>query len=305
MPELVRRYAVSVKSERMLWKTKRYNVMKYDFKLSAFADEAGALFTTQIEAMKNNGVHYLEMRGVNGRNVSSMTKDEIRCASIMLEREGLEVWSIGSPIGKIKITDDFAPHLDSFKRILEAAEIAKARCIRLFSFYDVKTAQQQDEAIERLSKMVEAAKGSSVVLCHENEKGIYGENTENCLRILKELPQLKAVFDPANFIQCGVDTKTAWDALAPYVYYLHIKDAQADGHVVPAGKGIGNLPYIVNDFGARGGSVLSLEPHLTIFKGFAELEQTNESINTEDFRYPDSMTAFKASADALKDIINN
>lgn len=279
--------------------------MKYDFKLSAFADEAGALFTKQIEAMKNNGVHYLEMRGVNGRNVSSMTRDEIKCAAVMLEREGLEVWSIGSPIGKIKITDSFEPHLESFKRILEAAHIANAKCIRLFSFYDVVTDAQKDEAIERLAKMVEAAKGSDVVLCHENEKGIFGENTENCLRILKELPELKAVFDPANFIQCGVDTKKAWDALAPYVYYLHIKDALADGKVVPAGKGIGNLPYIVEQFGAQGGKVLSLEPHLTIFKGFAELEQTNESIDENGYRYPDSETAFAAAANALKEIIKD
>ena len=151
--------------------------MKNEFILSAFADEAEALFTTQIDAMKKNGVHYLEMRGVNGRNVASMTSDEVKCATIMLEREGLEVWSIGSPIGKIRITDNFEPHLESFKRVLEAARISHAKCIRLFSFYDVKTAQQQDEAIESLSKMVEAAKGSSVVLCHENEKGIYGENT--------------------------------------------------------------------------------------------------------------------------------
>ena len=287
----------------MLSNRKHNEIMKYDFKLSAFADEAGALFTKQIEAMKNNGVHYLEMRGVNGRNVSSMTRDEIKCAAVMLEREGLEVWSIGSPIGKIKITDSFEPHLESFKRILEAAHIANAKCIRLFSFYDVVTDAQKDEAIERLAKMVEAAKGSDVVLCHENEKGIFGENTENCLRILKELPELKAVFDPANFIQCGVDTKKAWDALAPYVYYLHIKDALADGKVVPAGKGIGNLPYIVEQFGAQGGKVLSLEPDLTIFKGFAELEQTNESIDENGYRYPDSETAFAAAANALKEII--
>lgn len=279
--------------------------MKYDFKFSAFADEASSLFTEQIEAMKKNGVHYLEMRGVNGRNVSAMTKDEVKCASIMLEREGLEVWSIGSPIGKIKISDDFAPHLESFKRVLEAAEISGAKCIRLFSFYDVRSEAEENEAIERLSKMVDAAAGSSVVLCHENEKGIFGDNAENCLKILRALPSLKAVFDPANFVQCGVDTKAAWDMLAPYVYYMHIKDANKDGHVVPAGKGIGNLPYILDDFGKRGGEVLSLEPHLTIFKGFAELEKKGESIDANDFRYPDPKSAFDAAANALKDVIKS
>ncbi len=277
--------------------------MKYDFKFSAFADEASSLFTSQIEAMKKNGVHYLEMRGVNGRNVSDMTADEVRCAAVMLKREGLEVWSIGSPIGKIKIGDKFEPHFESFKRVLEAATISEAKCIRLFSFYDVKSEEGADEALERLSKMAEYAKDSGVTLCHENEKGIYGDNEKTCLRILKELPSIKAVFDPANFIQCGVDTKKAWEVLAPYVYYLHIKDADKNGRVVPAGKGIGNLPYIIDKFGEKGGKVLSLEPHLTIFKGFKELETDGKSIDAQSFSYPDSESAFEAAASALRDVI--
>ncbi len=277
--------------------------MKNNFVISAFADEASSLFTDQIEAMKKNGIHYLEMRGVNGRNVASMTREEVKCAAVMLEREGLEVWSIGSPIGKIRIGEDFAPHFESFKRILDAAVTSNAKCIRLFSFYDVQSDEQANEALERLYKMSKAANGSGVILCHENEKGIYGYDIKGCLRIVRELPEIKAVFDPANFIQCGVDTKEAWDALAPYVYYLHIKDAYADGRVVPAGKGIGNLPYIIGNFGARGGKVLSLEPHLKIFKGFEQLERNGESIDEGAFCYPDSMTAFDAAANSLKDVI--
>jgi len=274
-----------------------------DFIISAFADEASALFTDQIAALKKCGVDRLEMRGVNGRNVADMTRDEVRCASIMLEREGLTVWSIGSPIGKIGIGDDFEKHIERFKRVLEAATVSKAECVRLFSFYGVESDTQRDVAIERLAKLVEISEGSGVILCHENEKGIFGYNAENCLYILKSLPAIKAVFDPANFIQCGVDTVKAWDMLAPYVKYLHIKDALADGRVVPAGKGIGNIPYIVGDFGKRGGKVLSLEPHLSVFKGFSELEKDNVSIK-ESYTYRNPEEAFCAAADALREVVS-
>lgn len=275
-----------------------------NFRISAFADEAGSLFTEQIEAMKKNGVSCLEMRGVNGRNVSDMTKDEVKCASLMLEKDGLSVWSIGSPIGKIDIKDAFEPHLEKFKRVLDAAVISGAECVRIFSFYGVETEAQIDEALERLNRFAEISEGSGVILCHENEKGIYGWSAENCLNVLTKIPRIRAVFDPANFIQCGVDTKEAWDLLAPYVCYLHIKDAKPDGGVVPAGKGIGNLPYIVKSFADRGGKVLSLEPHLTVFKGFAELEKSNESIK-ESYVYKTPAEAFAAAADSLYSVIND
>lgn len=274
------------------------------YALAAFADEASSLFYEQIHAMEENGVHYLEMRGVNGRNVADMTADEVRCAAYMLSCHRLEVSSIGSPIGKIRITDPFQPHLDKFKRVLEAATITHARWIRIFSFYEVDSPEKENEALERLCRMAEATKGSGVTLCHENEKGIYGWNAENCLRILTGVPGIRGIFDPANFVQCGVDTLKAWEMLADHIDYLHIKDALPDGRVVPAGCGIGNLPAIMGDFARRGGEIFSLEPHLSVFKGFAELEG-KEKTAIEAFAYPDSMSAFKASADAAKAILDS
>ena len=51
---------------------------------------------------------------------------------------------------------------------------------------------------------------------------------------------MKAVFDPANFVQCGVDTLKAWEMLKNKVEYLHIKDAVGQA-IVPAGEGEGNI----------------------------------------------------------------
>ena len=72
---------------------KGINKMK-KFVLSAFADEASELLHEQIDAMQENGVEMLEIRGVNGRNISDMTKGEVKAAKYLLDNGGIKVWSI-------------------------------------------------------------------------------------------------------------------------------------------------------------------------------------------------------------------
>ena len=166
----------------------------------------------RIEAMQENGVELLEIRGVDGQNIDGISATKAKVIRKMLGFSGLAVWSLGSPFGKIGINDDFAPHLDNFKHSLELADILGAKNICLFSFYGTSDI---DPVLERLNAFIEAAKGTDIVLCHENEKGIYGDTAAKCLEIYKALPQLRAVFDPANFIQCGQDTIEAWESSRP------------------------------------------------------------------------------------------
>lgn len=265
------------------------------FRLAAFADEAAGDLTGQIAAMKENGVELLEIRGVDGKNIADITAEEAREIRRRLDDAGLSVWSLGSPFGKIGIKERFEPHLEKFKRSLEIAEILGARHIRLFSFYGTTSIYP---VLERLEQFIAAARGSDMILCHENEKGIYGDTAKKCFELHQALPQLRAIFDPANFIQCGQDTKAAWKLLAPYVEYMHIKDALPDGSVVPAGKGVGQLPWLISVFH---GKVLTVEPHLSVFEGFNKLEADQKT--KMHYTYPDPRTAFTAAVDALKEII--
>ena len=50
---------------------------------------------------------------------------------VAMKRNGLITWSIGSPIGKIGITEDFDAHLDKLKHTLEIANILGAKNTRL------------------------------------------------------------------------------------------------------------------------------------------------------------------------------
>ena len=276
-------------------------------KIYAFADEASHIIDEQITAMKRNGLAGLEIRNVDDVNVSDITLDKAKEVKKKLDDAGLITWAIGSPIGKIRFgVDDFSEHLEKFKHTIEIARILGSGNIRLFSFYPPKgedAAPYKNEVIDRLGQFVETAKGSGIDLCHENEKGIYGDTAARCLELHKAIPDLKAVFDPANFVQCGQDTLEAWEKLHSHVHYMHIKDALPNGNVVAPGDGDGNVPARIAKYFAQGGEVLSLEPHLFEFVGLKALEREGEKSVVGALSFETAEAAFDHAADKLKNIL--
>lgn len=278
--------------------------MKEKIKFCAFADEASSSLSGQIEALVRNSIDLIEIRGVDGKNVSDLTAGEAKGAKKRLSDGGIGVWSVGSPIGKCDIYDDFSREVERFKRTLETSVILEARNMRIFSFYKTSLCDK-DEVIERLYTLAELANGSGVVLCHENEKGIFGESPEQCLMLHKELSMLPAVFDPANFVQCGADTKKAWEMLSPYVKYLHAKDAI--GHnVVPCGDGDGNVKYIFEEYQKKdlASKVITLEPHLTSFIGLSALEGEDDTSIVGGIHFSSNDEAFDYAVNSAKGLIN-
>ena len=278
-----------------------------NLRIFAFADEADPSVQGQIAAMKRNGLAGLEIRGVDGTNVSEISLEKAKEVRDRLEAEGLITWSVGSPIGKIHIeTDDFEAHKETFKRTLEIANVLGAENLRLFSFYTPEgkdPAIYKNEVIDRLGTLATLAVGSGVILCHENEKGIYGDNAKRCLEILEAVPLLRAVFDPANFVQCGQDTLEAWDLLKTYVKYMHIKDSKLDGGIVPAGQGAGNIPFILNEYRMQGGFAVTMEPHLAEFAGLGALERESEKSQVGGLQYASLDAAFDAGVNAFKSLL--
>ncbi len=272
-------------------------------KLYAFADEACPSMDGQIQAMLRNRLDGLEIRNVAGTNVSDLTLDQAAQIRQQMDDHGLTVFSIGSPIGKIDICDPFEPHLDKLKHTLDIAQCLGAANIRMFSFYMSGDQQRHTDAVlERLQKFADAARGTGVTLCHENEKGIFGDIAQRCLIIHRNIPEIKAVFDPANFVQSGQNTLEAYALLKEHIHYMHIKDSLPDGNVVPAGLGAGNIPEIVADLRKNGKCCFTMEPHLTVFEGLAGLEREGETSGIGSFSYPDGNTAFDAAVKAFDTI---
>ena len=283
------------------------------FTYSAFCDESGeSTIGGQMAACKANGISQMELRGFGkALNINNLTVSQAKEMKAEIDKEKMIVSSIGSGYGKINIKEDFEPHFEAFKNTVEVAKILEAKYIRMFSFYFAEAdshEQYKDEVIRRVKAMVDYADAKGLICCHENEKGIYGDNAERCLEILEACDgKLKAVFDPANFVQCGVDTLKAYDMLEEYIEYFHIKDAlYKNGEVVPAGMGDGNVVEILRKFDKRKQvAVLSLEPHLKVFAGLSALEakaQTAKEMKINTFS--SHAESFKAAADAMFEAVN-
>ncbi len=277
----------------------------YPVTLAAFADEASPERAGQIAALTENRIPYLEIRGVDGRNIAALSREEALRFKAELDEAGIRVWSIGSPAGKSPITADFEAELRQFEHLLDMAAIFEASCIRLFSFYGTDgDPSYLGEITRRLNCFCDMAEAAGVIPCHENEKGIYGDTAARCLALHRAVPRLRAVFDPANFIQCGQDIMEAWEMLSPYVYYGHIKDADATGRIVPPGDGVGHLEDYLPRFFADGHTVLTLEPHLAEFVGLADLEHENDKSDVGYLTFDSPRDAFDCAVDKLRAILS-
>jgi sugar phosphate isomerase/epimerase len=277
------------------------------FIISGFADEISPDLDTQIKVIKDLNMKFIECRGVNGKNLIDYSVKEAEAIKKQLDEAGIKLSSLGSPIGKIQITDDFEAHFKQFQHAVEIAAVMDTKNIRMFSFFvpEGTADSHESQVFRQMERMVDYAASHHVVLLHENEKEIYGDVAIRCKRLMERFysDHFKAVFDFANFVQCGQDTLEAYDMLAPYVDYIHIKDARKeDGFVVPAGMGDGNVEVILKKLKEKGfHGFLSLEPHLADFVGFAALENGN----AEEKNVIPGETAFVTAYNALQKILKN
>lgn len=247
--------------------------------LSGFADEINPQVDEQIRVLKKLGMHYVEMRGANGKGLVEYPLDEVEKIKEQLDENDIHLSSVGSPIGKIPITDGFEEHFKLFCHTVNIAHVMEVPYIRMFSFFMPEGEDPEkyhDEVFRRVGRMADYAAKHNVILLHENEKEIYGDVADRCRKLMEEFysDHFKAVFDFANFVQCHQDTKEAYEMLKPYIQYVHVKDAEWEsGHVVPAGHGDGNVKEILKMLKESGyEGFLSLEPHLADFAGFSALE---------------------------------
>jgi sugar phosphate isomerase/epimerase len=263
------------------------------FTLTGFADEIDADLETQLDLLESLGIDYLDLRSVWGTNVLDLDPDELATIERELDERGMGVSAIGSPIGKIDITDPFDPHMDRFETALNRAARFDADYIRLFSYWmpeDEDPAEYRTEVMRRMQRKTELAADAGVVLLHENEKDIYGDTPDRVRDIATTVdsPYLQTIFDPANYLEVGVQPYP--DALLQTVEtieFLHIKDAVRGerGEIRAAGEGDGRITETLDALAARGFTgFASLEPHLASadekggFSGPEAFEYATESL---------------------------
>ena len=252
--------------------------------LSGFADEIDPDLTTQCLVLNELGITHVEFRSAWNTNVLDLTDDQIEYAATILAAHGLSVSSIGSPLGKINIADDFEAHLVRADRALAVAQRLSAPFVRVFSFFlrpEQRPRDHRDEVMRRMAALAERAVPTGVVLLHENEKDIYGDIPERVLDIVESVgsPALRLAWDPANYVQVGVHPFTeGYALLRPHTVYVQIKDALlATGEVVAAGEGDGQVRETIRALAAdRFEGFFSMEPHLGTYNAFGALSGPTE-----------------------------
>ena len=100
-------------------------------KITGFADEIAPELTAQIAGLKGLGMSYVEMRGVDGENLIYHTDEKVEQIKKTLDDNGIRLSALGSPLGKILITDDFTPHFEEFKRAVEISHKMECPTIRV------------------------------------------------------------------------------------------------------------------------------------------------------------------------------
>ena len=239
--------------------------------LSGFSDEISPDLEEQCALVRKLGMLYLEFRSAWGTNVLDLDGGQLARAKEIIDSHGLRVSSIGSPIGKIFIDEDFDAHLARARHGVDVAHHFGARYIRIFSFFireGDNPDDHRDEVLRRMSALADVAERGDVIFLHENEKEIYGDIPRRCVDILETVgsPNLRAAWDAANFVQVGVRPHTeGYAALRPHLEYMQIKDAHLDtGEVVPAGQGAGEMLDTIRALAKDGfDGFFSLEPHLS------------------------------------------
>lgn len=274
--------------------------MSATFTLSAFGDEIAPALADQLTVLRQLRIGYLELRGVWGKNVLTLSDDEARQVKAECEQNGIRVSAIGSPIGKSPLIEPVETALANLQRIIAIAAIVGTRRVRIFSFYppDISTNAHYDqhlaEAADLLVQLATVAEAAGVQLLLENEKHIVGDTIARCHALLMQVnsPALVFAWDPANFVQVGETdiTERAWPSLGRYTGYVHIKDSRlADGAVQPAGQGDGQVGLLLSRLRNAGyQGFLALEPHLVV------------AGHSSGFSGPEGM---KIAADALRTLM--
>lgn len=278
------------------------------FVFSAFADEIDADFDKQIEGLKALGIGLIELRGVDGKSFVTLTDEEVYTVKEKLDKNNIGISALGTPIGKINVDGNFEAHKKLLSRIMDIGDILGCKVLRMFSFYPAEgmsDAEFKKIAFRYIGELLDMADERGFILCHENEKDIFGYSPERELELIQYFSgRLKAVLDPGNFAFCFEDASKGYPLLKDYIHYFHIKDADESGAIVPPGKGVACLEETLKAVALDRKDetvILTMEPHLMNFTGLSSLSKLDDIHHVYSFETP--FEAFRVATDAVKAMV--
>lgn len=228
--------------------------------LSGFADEAANHKTAveQFAAYAALGLQYYSIRFIDAgggiKNVMKLSRSEIRTVRHLQNEYGLNVSSIGSPIGKVKLrnVDDgtknaYVPFKSYLRRdVSKACQLAHAfetKLIRGFSFYHPQGTDPRDhlpQVVDQLGQIAETCHRSDLTFGLEIEANLVGQDGHILAEIYREVnhPAMALIFDAANVLCQGYSTAEVFEqyrAMRAGLGWLHVKDYRSPGPIAEGG----------------------------------------------------------------------
>lgn len=267
--------------------------------LSGFADEAANQKTAeqQFSAFAALGLQYYSIRFIDAghgvKNVMQLTVPEIQKIRHLESEYGLNVATLGSPIGKVKLLDvedgtknryvPFEKYLsEEVQKACELAHAFETKLIRGFSFYHPKGTDpwpHVPQAVDQLGKIAEACHRSDLTFGLEVEANLIGQTGDLLAEIHAKVdhPAMVLIFDAANISTQGFspsETYEQYRKMKKGLGWMHIKDykhphaakrtthvdEEALKHFVPCDQGDSGHEMILRDFREL---IPSLEKKLT------------------------------------------
>jgi sugar phosphate isomerase/epimerase len=217
--------------------------------LSGFGDEAANQKTAvqQFAAFAALGLQYYSLRFIDAgegiKNVMKLGKGEIQTIRHMEDEYGLNVASIGSPIGKVKLLDvedgtknayvPFKKYLEKeVKKACEMAHAFETKLVRGFSFYHPKGTdprQHLPQVVDQLGQIAETCLRSDLTYGVELEANLVGHSGEILADIHRQVNNsaLLLIFDGGNLACQGfspAEILEQFRLMKPALGWMHVKD---------------------------------------------------------------------------------
>ncbi len=253
--------------------------------LTGFADEVSNSLDLQIQATLELGWSRIETRGINGKNLASLTDAEFEDVQKKLQENGITFNCYGSAIANWSksILDSPESSYEEMRKAIPRMKKLGIPMVRIMSFavpqeWKPRAFELEDEVVRRVSHLVEMAEDAGILCLHENCMNWGGLSLEHTLRLLERIqsPAFKLVFDTGNPVmsedvrgKAPYHHQSSWEfykAVREHIAYVHIKDGifkDGQQHFTFPGAGDGDVPRILADLvrtGYNGG--ISIEPHL-------------------------------------------
>jgi sugar phosphate isomerase/epimerase len=254
--------------------------------ISGFTDEVSDDLDVQIRALKELGWNHIDLRTVDGKNVSTLSDEEFARVHRKLEENGITIACFGSTVANWgrEVNSDLERDLEELRTSIRHMQTAGVKYIRIMS-YKVSEPEplgtpMEEQVISSIRKIAEIAEDSGIVCLHENCQTWGGQSHEHCLRLLEAVdsPALRLIYDTGNPVSMKdvsgndpyyyQDSYLFYERVKEFVDYIHIKDAVVENdeprYVFP-GEGGGRVREILKSVAEeRPGLPISIEPHVAV-----------------------------------------